>query len=80
MATNVFENIMEQDKTEKESCNAQQNNEEADEENMSALVTAEEFLELNNHILRMVPFQKQMFLDMTTNDGLLVCAKYENSH
>lgn len=67
---------MEPDTTEEESRNVQTNNEEADEANMSALVTAEEYLELNKTVKRMLPFQKQMFLDMTTNDGLLVCAKY----
>lgn len=77
MSTGGSEN-MEQDTGEEESRNAQTNNEEADEANMSGLVTAEEYLELNRFALKMLPFQKQMFLDMTTNDGLLVCAKYDH--
>lgn len=67
---------MEQNTSEEESRNTQQINEQADEENMSALVTAEEYLELNKTALQMLPFQKQMFLDLITSDGLLVCAKY----
>lgn len=78
MATSVSEDVMEQATSEEEIRNAHQINEQADDANMSALVTAEEYLELNKTALQMLPFQKQMFLDMTTNDGLLVCAKYVN--
>lgn len=79
MATSVLdEDVMEQVTSEVESRNAQHNSDQADEDNMSALLTAEEYLELNKTALRMLPFQKQMFLDLTTSDGLLVCAKYEN--
>lgn len=45
------------------------------EQHMADLVSAEEYLD---HVkgIQMLPYQRQMFLDMAHSDGLIVCAKY----
>lgn len=45
-----------------------------DEQYLNEMLYAEEFLSKRNAI-SMLPFQKQMFLDLIYADGLLVCAK-----
>ena len=49
-------------------------NKKEEENYLSEAVSAEEFLEKKG--FGMLPYQKQMFLDMIYSDGLLVCAKY----
>lgn len=48
--------------------------EQAMEQHMVDLVSAEEYLD---HVkgIQMLPYQRQMFLDMAHSDGLIVCAK-----
>lgn len=47
--------------------------ENAEEQECVMLANAEEFLSKNNVV--MLPYQKQMFLDLVYMDGLIVCAK-----
>lgn len=53
--------------------NTPDENVDKDDNDMVNAATAEEFLDKRG--VPMLPYQKQMFLDMIYSDGLLVCAK-----
>lgn len=50
------------------------NDDNTAEQECTAIANAEEFL-ASKHGVAMLPYQKQMFLDLAYMDGLVVCAK-----